>query len=142
MKMSPGQFAAHLAGAAARSKALEHQLLERVGELVQQRAKSYLGHEQDGWPALAESTISEKQRHGYPTPSPLLRDGELRDSIRHAVDGHRVVIGSTSEISVYQELGTERIPPRPFLAKAAVESEPEIRRMAAELGKRIIISRE
>ena len=141
MKMTPSQFAAHLAGAAARSKTLEHQLLQRVGELVEERAKSYLGHEQDGWPALAESTIADKERHGYPTPSPLLRDGELRDSVHHAVDGHRVVIGSTSEIAVYQELGTEHIPPRPFLARSALESEPEIRRMAAELGKRIIISR-
>jgi phage gpG-like protein len=51
---------------------------------------------------------------------PLLRTGELRDSISHVVDGRRAVVGSDDPVAIYQETGTSRIPPRPFLSTAAV----------------------
>jgi hypothetical protein len=42
---------------------------------------SAIGKEHEMWPPLAESTIRDKQRHGFPTPKPLLRTGEMRDSV-------------------------------------------------------------
>ena len=50
---------------------------------------------------------------------PALRTGALRASIRQAAQADRAVIASTSPIAVYQELGTARLPPRPFLSTAA-----------------------
>ena len=37
--------------------------------------------------------------------------------------------GSNSEIAVFQELGTSRIPPRSFLISSAIASEDKIHRM-------------
>jgi phage gpG-like protein len=56
--------------------------------------------------------------------APWLRSGGLLDSISHQTVGTEAVVGSTSLIAVYQELGTRTDPPRPFLAPAAMlESE-------------------
>ena len=54
--------------------------------------------------------------------APWLRTGELRDSIGHRADGLAAVVGSTSDVARYQELGTARVPPRAFLAPAAAEN--------------------
>jgi HK97 gp10 family phage protein len=51
--------------------------------------------------------------------APWLGRGALRDSIATESDATGAVIGSTSDVAVYQELGTRRDPPRPFLAPAA-----------------------
>lgn len=40
-------------------------------------------------------------------------------------------VGSDSDVAVFQELGTSRIPPRSFLQSAAIASEDKIHRMAA-----------
>jgi len=48
--------------------------------------------------------------------APWLQSGDLRDSIEHEADATRAVIGSTSEVAVYQELGTRTVSPRPVLA--------------------------
>src|SRR5271155_3087455 len=83
------------------------------------------------WPDLAPATIADKQAHGFPAPKPLLRTGEMRDSITHSVDGNQGCVGSDSQIAVYQELGTRHIPPRSFLVSSAISSEDRIHRMAA-----------
>lgn len=75
------------------------------------------------WPELAEFTVQDRLAQGYSPDEPLLRDGTLRDSITHEVGHLEAVVGSTSEIAVYQELGTHKIPPRPFLGPAAVHDE-------------------
>jgi hypothetical protein len=59
--------------------------------------------------AIAESTIADKAHHGFPTPKPLLRTGELRDSIEYTVHGLEGCVGSDLEIAVFQELGTRTI---------------------------------
>ncbi len=51
--------------------------------------------------------------------APWLRSGALRDSIAAQTDGLNAAVGSTSEVALYQEQGTARLPPRPFLAPAA-----------------------
>jgi hypothetical protein len=79
---------------------------------------------------LAESTIRDKAAHGYKTPAPLLRSGEMRDSIEYVVHGDEGCVGSNSDVAVFQELGTSRIPPRSFLVSAAISSEDKIHRMA------------
>ena len=60
--------------------------LDKVGELASTMAAAYIGEYQPGWPALAESTITSKAAAGFAVPAPLLRNGEMRDSIKHEVD--------------------------------------------------------
>lgn len=68
--------------------------------MVEKRAKGMVGHEHDGlWPPLSESTLNDKQRHGYATPAPLLRSGEFRDSIEHVVQGHDAEVGTSRKHS-------------------------------------------
>ena len=100
--------------------------LAKIGELTATMAAEYIGHEMPQWPPLAPSTIEQKQKLGYvgrvSATDPLLRTGEMRDSIKVAVDGLVVVVGSTDKNALYQEIGTSRMPPRPFLALAASHS--------------------
>jgi phage gpG-like protein len=128
-----------LVGFAAELHAIEKDLvatgpkiIERACQLVQKRAKAAIGKNHELWPDLAPSTIADKKAHGYATPKPLLRTGEMRDSIEYVVHGHEGAVGSNDPVAVYQELGTSRgIPPRPFLVSSAISSEDKIHRMAA-----------
>lgn len=57
---------------------------------------------------------------------PWLRSGALRDSIGHTTAGAEAVVGSRDPVAVYQECGTHRDPPRPFLAPAASTEGPHL----------------
>ena len=108
--------------------------MEASAKVVQQDAKARIGHYQDGWPALAESTVTEKRRLGYAdaeNDNPLLRTGERRDSIKVEASARGFVVGSADPVMGYQELGTSTIPPRPVLAPALHHAAPAI---AKELG--------
>lgn len=89
-----------------------------------------------GWRALAEATVAERRRLGFPGEHPILRrSGALRASFIQpgATDhveefqpvpgGWDLLVGSESEIALFQEFGTSRIPPRPIspLTEAAQE---------------------
>jgi len=107
------------------------------GELVAKTAKDKIGNEQDDWPPLSDETIDDKEKRGYPTPSPLLREGTLLDSIvAPALDeivALTLEVGSTDPVAVFQEMGTSRMPPRPFLSTAMIESLPFVEeRLAAD----------
>jgi HK97 gp10 family phage protein len=107
--------------------------LERAAVVVEREAKATIGTYQPEagpfaqWAQLADSTLAEKEKLGYAPPdNPLLREGDLRDSIGHVVSGHEAAVGSNSDVAVYQELGTRHMPPRSFLGGAAVRKEGEI----------------
>jgi phage gpG-like protein len=119
-----GSFAAlaeHLAGKAAEMPMVERQALETAAVVVERRAKAKIGHEQHDWPPLAESTIAEKQRLGYAVPAPLLREGDLRASIGHRIDGLEAQVGSDDPKAVWHEFGTSKMSARSFLGSAAIE---------------------
>jgi len=107
-----------------------------------EKARGYIGNDQDDWDPLSERTIdgfrhmnglwiSGKAQLGYSPPdNPLLREGTLRASIEAEVlEPTMGMIGSNELTALWQELGTEGalypIPPRPFLAKAMQEMVPE-----------------
>jgi len=106
-------------------------IIERACQIIQKKAKATIGRENENWPPLAEATLQDKAKHGFPTPKPLLRTGALRDSIEYTVSGLEGAVGSNLDVAVYQELGTSRIPPRSFLVSAAIASEDRIHKMAA-----------
>lgn len=118
-----------------------HKGLEKAAKLIENDAKRQIGHYQDAvgpfqdWAPLADSTEAEKARLGYPIDAPLLRDGHLRDSIEHEVSGLEAVVGSKSDIAVYQEFGTKTIPPRPFIGPAAFKNKEAIQKI---LGKALV----
>jgi hypothetical protein len=95
--------------------------LDKVGELAETMAVHYIGTYQTGWPHLAESTLAKKS-----ADTPLLETGEMRDSITRELDPLElaVTVGSKSKIALWQEMGTSRIPPRPFLSLAMHRSLP------------------
>lgn len=118
-------FAAELTRLAIEMPKATHAALEDGAQMIEEEAKKSLGEYQGGagpfaaWAPLAESTLADKDRKGFDTPSPLLREGDMRDSIEHVVDGDKAFIGSNSDVAVDQELGTSRMPPRSFLGRAA-----------------------
>lgn len=126
------EVAIHKAGTAA---------LERVAKRIEATAKSEFGVYQPGvgpfgaWPELAESTKEERERLGFTPDDPLLRTGGLRDGISHRVADLEAEIGSDDDVMVYQEFGTEHIPPRPVLGPAAERNHDVI---LAELGGAVV----
>lgn len=94
------------------------------------------------WAPLAASTVEEKRRLGYAdeeNDNPLLRRGDLRDSIGAQSDFRSFVVGNPMEIAVYQELGTSRgLPPRPFLAPALYRNVPVILANVGEYIERVL----
>jgi phage gpG-like protein len=129
MRKMPGVFT--VLGFVAELKAIEHDLealapkiVEKACQIIQKKAKATIGHEHDAWPPLAPSTLAKKSAN-----TPLLETGAMRDSIEYVVHGNEGAVGSNSEIAVFQELGTSRIPPRSFLVSSAIASEDKIHRM-------------
>lgn len=125
-------FSRHLQGLAATGPAVTNHLGHEAGEVVKAAAHAKFGEYQDGvggWPAwanLAERTVEERLRLGFTPDDPLLRSGELRDSVTISQDGETTVVGSANSVMLWQETGTDRgIPPRPVLGPAAFESRPK-----------------
>jgi phage gpG-like protein len=102
--------------------------LTKAGKLVKEEAKRVLGTYDYGWPSLQPNTI----KHKATGDSPLLETGKLRDSIEYKVVGDVVSVGSNDPTALYQELGTSRIPPRSFLAGAAIRKEEEIHKICGD----------
>ena len=74
----------------------------------------------------ARVTDALSQPPGQDHATPWLRTGALRASIGYGVDGMKAVVGSTSGVAVDQELGTQIVPPRPFLASTAASAADEV----------------
>ena len=109
-------------------------ILEKACQMIEDEAKGAIGNYKYGWPQLAESTQQERVAQGYSANEPLLRTGQLRDSIGHVVvSSKEAFIGTNDPIAPYQEFGTSKIPPRPFLGGALAASEGKIERMAARM---------
>jgi HK97 gp10 family phage protein len=106
-------------------------IVERACQIVQKKAKAAIGREHEEWAPLAPSTLADKAKHGFATPKPLLRTGELRDSIEYTVNGNEGCVGTDNKAAPFLEFGTSKMPPRSFLVSSAISSEDKIHRMAA-----------
>lgn len=142
--LSLAEFARKLETAALAVDAAETAVLSHAAKTVEAGAKDQIGHyaAAEGpfaaWAPLAESTLADKRRRGYAPPdNPLLRTGEMRDSIEHTVRAPQAWVGSNSDIAVYQELGTATIPPRSFLGSTAFRLKDQI---GKEIGYGIVQS--
>ena len=114
--------------------------LEKAVLRIEKTAKSEFGSYQPavgpfpGWDPLAEATQDEREKLGFTPDDPLLRSGDLRESVDHIVDRAALegVVGSTSPVLVFQEFGTGHIPARPVLGPAAYRNVPAIKRLVGE----------
>jgi hypothetical protein len=122
-----GEYAAHLREAAAMTRPMLEAIVKETASACADQAKDYIGHQQQGWAPLAPSTVQQKRSLGSRPPDyePLLRTGEMRDTIQGVGIGLTGIVGSSSKLALWQELGTPNakhpIPPRPFLALAVHE---------------------
>lgn len=107
--------------------------MEAGALLVATEARAEFGHYQredmgplEPWAELKDET---KQQHiqaivdgeaaeDAGPNTPLLVKGGLRDSIEHESGPREFVVGSETEVMVWQEQGTPTIPPRPVLGTA------------------------
>lgn len=133
-----GAIARHFAAAALIGEEVSHHITEQGAKIIQKDAQKKLGEYQDAagpfnsWAELADSTKDDRVAKGFPENEPLLRTGELRDSIEVERHGNEAAVGSAMDIALYQECGTDRgIPPRPFLGPAAFESKLPVGEMSA-----------
>ena len=131
-------FAEHLGKLHFKEHAIEG--LEIAARIIERDAKSEIGTYQrenvgpfEPWAELADSTKSQRVSLGYTENDPLLRSGAMRDSISHYIDGFDAYIGSPSKILVWQEFGTDRIPPRSVLGLAAHRNIENILKLVGEL---------
>jgi phage gpG-like protein len=106
--------------------------LTEASIFLTQKAKEKFGHYQTGWSELSETTKKDRVAKGFSENEPLLRTGDLRDSVRFTVGKNFATVGSTSEIMLYQEKGTSRtgwsskgIPPRPVFLITQLENGEE-----------------
>lgn len=90
--------------------------------------------------ALAEQArrVAARVREGLSEPpggaghnEPWLQSGALRDSVGAQAEGLQAAVGSSDPAAVPQELGTSRMPARPFLAPVAAEMGEEVARAVA-----------
>lgn len=134
---SLNDFVKHLERVVKKYPAQEYKTLQYVGQFLEKKAKESIGWLQESagpfnkWEPLAESTMRDKERQGFVFNSdynPLYRTGELKESIHHVVNRpmRTLYVGSTSDIMVYQELGTSRIPPRSVLGMTMFKHKREI----------------
>lgn len=130
---------------AAEVEAAKSEMAFEAATIIEKEAKAELGVYQaaigkyPAWAPLSEYTKEQRVRMGFPADEPLLVTGKLRDSI-HVVpheDGSASV-GTDLEYAPYLENGTDRIPPRPFLGRAAFVKEDEILEMQSDILRRIL----
>lgn len=120
-------FAARLSLIAMEIEPATQSALEKSAQMIETEAKRVIGTYEYGWPQLAPATRADRVAKGFPENEPLLRTGEMRDSIEHTVGKNEAHIGSNNEKAVWQELGTSRgTPPRSYLGDAAMRKAPEV----------------
>ena len=138
---SMSAFVNHLARLPVAVEVAEVEGLKQATRLLRDRARETLGTYQDAvgplpaWPELAASTQAERSLKGYTPNDPLLRSGELRDSIHDEVtdDPHGRVF-TDSLYAADMEFGSRRSPPRPFMGVAVYRHGDEA---AAKVGEAV-----
>lgn len=141
--MTCAEMAAKLRLAGERAKTELAAPTQELMTYVETEAKTVIGTYDFGWQQLAASTQADRAAQGYPPNEPLLRSGEMRDSIISASAptgvGAEGLVYSSDIKAVWQEMGTSKgIPPRSFLMQSLVRSIPMMGKLYAAFAERII----
>lgn len=107
--------------------------LEKAAAHIQEKAQAAIGTYDYNWPQLADSTQRDRERLGFSANDPLLRSGELKESIQHRVIDHaHAAVGSDDDKAVWNELGTDKAPPRSFLGETGARHGKEAAHLIGE----------
>lgn len=125
---------------------VEHSAATSMGkacQLLEDSAKHAIGTYEFDWPQLADATQEQRVSLGFSANEPLLRTGELKNSIEHKVssDGKDGWVGTDVPYAKYHEFGTSKIPARPFLGGALAQNEEKIKDIFGH-GAHVAISHE
>jgi hypothetical protein len=97
--------------------------------VAEKKAKALFGNEERLIP-LKDSTLREKARLNFPTPYPLIRTGELLESVRIEMEESPGLVlgavGSDLMKMVWHERGDGHMPARPVLAMGAIDALPVV----------------
>lgn len=127
-----GGFASHLLGIALGIERNHQTHLMAAGRIVQKEAQGAIGMYKYGWLRLSDKTIARKKMGD----TPLLETGAMRAGIKvQSISQHEVDVAATDPKSAWHELGTSRIPPRPFMGPAAENTKRE---QQAEIEKGLV----
>lgn len=102
-------------------------LVEVAAHYCQSEAKAAIGTYTFNWPRLGPAAI---RKHG---DTPLLDTGALRDSIELTIGKFEAWVGTNNPHAAFQEFGTGRIPPRPFLGPTIYGAEEVVKQAAKKL---------
>ncbi|WP_131829538.1 HK97-gp10 family putative phage morphogenesis protein [Teichococcus deserti] len=115
------QFAAMLAAIENTIQDEMQRATEQGAQIVEREMKSELGTQQ-GPVAHLPAWAPVKSNPN----SPLLLTGDMKKSIGTQVGDNEAFIGTNDEKAVHLEFGTSKMPPRSFVERALVVSEPKI----------------
>jgi HK97 gp10 family phage protein len=123
IQYTAAQFAARLTAMAHRMAEERKVSMREIAVDVRDTARSAIGTYRFGWPRLSTATLAKK---GADTP--LLVTGELRRSIKYTINpnGTEAIVYSDDPKAAHHELGTRKMPPRPFLVPAAQTREKAV----------------
>lgn len=133
-----GAFVSHMIAVQRNIEAHASRGLDRAARLIEEDARGRPGHYQPAvgpfpaWAPLSASYEAKKVAAGFPANSPLVRSGDMRDSIGRTVRGMEAVVGATDPTMVFHELGTSRMPPRPVLGPAVFRNRKAIERLLGD----------
>ncbi len=133
-----GEWAASLRRSAAICRPTLHATLDLEMQHLAAEAAEYPG-KYGGWPSLSPYTIATKVAGGYPTPSPLLREGILQQSIHGLAIDMYGVVGSTDPVNVFHEVGTAKMPPRPIFSFVMQRNLPHLHEVFGEVAVRLLM---
>jgi phage virion morphogenesis protein len=104
-----------LARLADRVSDLEPAMRRVAGHLADAVEEQFASEGRPRWPPLAPSTIRQRARQGKWPGKILQVTGRLAASITTRSSAREAAVGTSVEYGVYHQLGTRRIPARPFL---------------------------
>jgi hypothetical protein len=127
MKLSLGELAEALETHSAAAVVATRTALKEGAEIVKVKAQDAIGHYQEAkgdvpaWAPLSDATKADRVAEGFTEDDPLLRTGELRDSIEvRPVDDDAVLVGvfdpAMETVAAAMEYGYHNVRANKFVA--------------------------
>jgi len=122
-----------------------HHGLKQVAVAIETTAKEEIGHYQAAagpfaaWEPLADSTVADRVSKGFTPDDPLLRTGELQDSIVHEVGDWEATVGSTDPVMIFHEFGTSKMPPRPVIGPALFHNAEHVQKLIGDAAVSVFV---